>query len=481
MPTSRLCSARFATRRRPERETFGPELATIAEQLGQPFMPWQRLVAEIGGEIDPETRLPAYREVMVTVPRQSGKTALFLSWQLHRCLSPRWVHPQRSVFTAQTGSDARQKWLDELFPLIRNSPLKRFVERITQGMGNESIRFTTGSSIRLLSTSRSSGHGKTLHQAVEDEIWHDVDFRREQALRPAMITIPDAQLLPCSTAGTDASVMLNQKIKQGRAAAVEDTGRDVAYIEFSAPPRWDPFDDEVYYSFHPALCPDPPCRCGDGQWRHTITIDALHAERTALDPAEFARAYGNVPNIPDDAREIPAAAWAQVLDPVAAPTGDELRFGLDIPEDRSAGAITVCGDAVIELLEYRPGVGWILDRAKELADRWDGVFVLDDGGPGRYFADDLRDAGVRVERFGGPDVAAACGRMYDAIADGLVTFSTRGDFGPMQRAVEGLVGKPVGDRRVWSRTLSTCDVSPFYAATLAYRPAGVAEPFALFG
>ena len=157
------------------------------------------------------------------MPRQQGKTTLFLSWQINRCLSPRWAQPQRSAFTAQSGKDARDKWMDELFPLIRRSRALRpgagLTARIYEGMGNEYIRFTNGSLIRLLSTSSSSGHSKTLHQAVLDEIWHDQDSRREQGLGPSMLTIADAQVLMCSTAGTAASVVLNRYMELGRAAA----------------------------------------------------------------------------------------------------------------------------------------------------------------------------------------------------------------------------------------------------------------------
>ena len=112
-----------------------------------------------------------------------------------------------------------------------------------------------------LNCSTSSGHSKTLHQAVMDEVWHDTDDRREQGLRPAMITIQDAQLLVCSTAGTDDSVVLNRKVTDGREAVERDTGHGVAYFEWSAPDGWDPDDEDSYFGFMPALCPDPPCRC----------------------------------------------------------------------------------------------------------------------------------------------------------------------------------------------------------------------------
>lgn len=434
-------------------------------------MPWQALVADVAGEYDPATGIPYYREVIVTVPRQSGKTTLFLSFQVHRCTAPRWSHPQRSAFTAQTGKDARDKWLDELFPLLRKSRLKPHIARIYEGMGNEYVKFRNGSLIRILSSSNSSGHSKTLHQATADEIWHDQDDRREQGLRPAMITIPDAQLLVCSTAGTEASVVLRRKVKAGRAAVEEDSGHGIAYFEYSAPggKDWDPDDTESFYAFHPALCPDPPCRCGDGKWRHTITIDALLVERAGMELCEFRRAYGNIESSSQD-REIPEDVWLRVQSPDAAPVG-ELRLGLDVAEDRSSGAFAVFGGGVVETLEHRPGVGWMVERATEIALRHDAIVVLDGSGPAAYMAKDLRAAGIWVEDLSAGEVIEQCSRIYDDIADAKIKFSTRGDhWAAMNAAVAGLVSKPAGDRTVWSRVLSTEDITPFYAATLAYQP-----------
>lgn len=434
-------------------------------------MPWQHQVADVLGEYDAETGMPFYRETIVTVERQAGKTTLFCACQCHRCLAPRWTHPQRSVFTSHTGKDARDKWLDELFPAIRNSPLQRFVSQIATGMGNEYVRFKTGSIIRLLSSSTSVGHGKTLHQAAADEIWHDTDDRREQGLRPAMITIPDAQLLVCSTAGNATSVVLKRKRRAGRAAVQADTGRGIAYFEWSAPDDWNPHTQmDLMYEFHPALCPDPPCRCGNGEWRHTLTMDALLVERDGMELGEFIRAYGNRDSEDIGERVIPDDVWGRVLDPAAKPTG-QLRFGIDASADRDAGAIAAGDPKVIELLEHRPGVGWMVERAAELALKWEGVVVLDAAGPIAYMAKDLRDKGVRVEALQAGEVAQQCGRMYDDIADRKVVFARRGPlWDRMEKAVAGLAQKPAGDRMVWSREASTEDISPFFAATLCWDP-----------
>src|SRR6266581_41424 len=394
-PQTRLlpsCSPKWATRRRPERDSFGGELAKIASKLGQPFMPWQCDAALVGCEIDHETDLPAYRKVLITVPRQQGKTTLFLSWQIDRCLSPRWAQPQRSAFTAQSGKDARDKWLDELFPLIRRSrALKPLVSRIYEGMGNEYIRFTNGSLIRLLSTSASSGHSKTLHQAVLDEIWHDTDSRREQGLGPSMLTVADAQVLMCSTAGTAASVVLDRYMKLGRAAVEADSGNGIAYIECSAPDRWDPADEDSYYGFMPALCPAPPCRCGGGKWRHTITMDAIRSERASMEAPEFARAYGNIPDL-SGARSGRAdlGSWAERADPRSQVT-EPVALAFAVAPDSSTSAIAVGGrrgDGLGhgELTDYRPGTAGLIGRVLELADRWDPcVLVINPAGAAGAF------------------------------------------------------------------------------------------------
>lgn len=503
------CPPRYATRRRPERETFGHELAAIAEKLGQPFMPWQRFVADVGCEIDPASGLPAYREVRVTIPRQSGKTTLFLSWQINRCVSRRWRHPQRSAFTAQTGKDARDKWIDELFPLIRSSALKSLVSskgsrlEINEGMGNEAIKFKTGSLIRLLSTSTSSGHSKTLHQAVMDEVWHDSDDRREQGLRPAMITVRDAQLLVCSTAGTAGSVVLNRKVDSGREAVLRDSGHGVAYFEWSAPDGWDPDDEDSYFSFSPALCPDPPCRCappGEG-WRHTITLEALRAERGSMTPAEFARAYGNVATGSKDQKwlVISEADWEALLDDLSQ-AKDPLVFAVDITPERSFSSIGACGaradgDLHGEVVDHGPGTSWVAKRAVELNKRWSPArWVIDAGGAAGFLIPTLLEAGLPVEPMSARNVGQAFGMFRSASASleqGSAPESAEtltgapGDLAEeeftvpklwvrlnrhgaaLSAAVEGASTRRVGDGTTWDRKSSATVISPLVAVTNA--------------
>jgi hypothetical protein len=469
------CSPKFATRRRPERRTFGGELAAVAANLGQPFMPWQRAAADIGCEIDPGTGRPAYRKVIVTVPRQSGKTTLFLTWQLNRCLSPRWVQPQRSAFTAQSGKDARDKWLDEIFPLIRRSrKVMPLVGRIYEGMGNEYVRFRNGSVLRLLSTSSSSGHSKTLHQAVLDEIWHDADSRREQGLSPAMITVADAQLLVCSTAGTDASVVLNRQIELGRAAVQEDSGHGIAYIEYSAPDSWDPKDEASYYGFMPALCPDPPCRCGGKKWRHTVTMDAIRSERVSMEPPEFARAYGNIPDRSSGAGTwtvIGEIAWGGLADPESHPV-PRVALSAVFAHDQSRAAVGLAGwrrDGLlhVEVADYRSGTAWVVPWLIDRNERHDPLgVVVDEGSHEAAIIKDLEAAGVPVIKIGTRGVAQAYSEFIEDATDSKrLRHRHQSD---LDDALEIAVPRDVGDGgQAWGRRKSAGDISPVVAVTNA--------------
>src|SRR5262245_9995567 len=144
-PNSRLdCPPRWATRRRPDRQTLGPRVAEVAELLGTPLMPWQRHVVDVALEVDPDTGLLVYREIDLTVPRQSGKTFLLLAVMIHRALGFGQRQRQRILYTAQTRNDARRKWEDEHVQVLQRSPLRnRFTVRKSNGA--EAIRWRNGS------------------------------------------------------------------------------------------------------------------------------------------------------------------------------------------------------------------------------------------------------------------------------------------------------------------------------------------------
>jgi hypothetical protein len=462
------CEPRWATPRTPGRRTLGAQAARIADQLGVPLMPWQQLVLDVGLELG-DDGLPCYREVWVTVPRQNGKTTLILVKMLNRALL--WerrgrVVPQKLMYSAQTGKDAREKILEDFVPMLKQSPMWVTVDRVLSGMGNEAVRFKTGSLLKKLESSDSSGHGKTVDDATIDEAFRDLDDRREQALIPSMSTIADAQLWGISTAGTDASVYLRRKVDVGREAVNADRRTGVAYFEWSAADDADPDDPATWWSCMPAL-------------GRTINEGVVQHARQTMTDGEFRRAYLNQWTSSAEA-VISSDVWAAVQGE-HKPDG-RLTFALDVNPDRTAAAIAVADrDGRVELVEYRPGTSWVTARVVELVGRWSGRVALDATGPAGSLSADLEAAGVEVDRYNGGRLAAACGAFYDAVADRRVQVRPSPQ---LTTAVEGARRQSVGDAWRWARKDLTVDVCPLVAVTVAFDAARATPndvPFVVYG
>ena len=295
------CPPRWGTCRRPDWPTLGPRVGQIAASLGKPFMPWQQHVADVAMEIDPVTGLLAYREVVVTVPRQSGKTTLLLAVMVHRALGFRL--PQVITYTAQSRIKAREKWEDEHIPILERSPLKSLF-RVRKTTGNEAILWQNGSRHGIESTTEKAGHGPTLDLGVIDEAFAHVDSRAEQAFKPAMITRPSPQLLVCSTAGTPKSVYLRGKVNAGRVRSEMGSADSVAYFEWSAPDDADPADPATWRACMPAL----GIVRADGTG---ITETTIAAELESMELPDFRRAYLNqwLDNFPEEWQVIAADRW----------------------------------------------------------------------------------------------------------------------------------------------------------------------------
>jgi hypothetical protein len=431
----------------------------VAARLGLPLMPWQQLVADVGGELDSRTGLPVYREVIVTVPRQSGKTTLVLGWEVQRAIG--WDGAQRIAYSAQSGKDAREKLLDDQVPILETRRRSVGLRRVVRTNGSEAVEFLNGSKLVLLASSADSGHGKTLDLGVKDEFWADYDDRRDQALIPAMATRAAAQVLTCSTMGTDLSVPLNEAVRRGRVAVeAGDVTSGIAYFEWSAEPDEDPDDPETWWGCMPAL-------------GYTITERVVVHARATLEDGEFRRAFLNQQTKADE-RVIPAGAWDGVCGNFA-PAGP-LTFSLDVNPERSGGAIVAAGvegTPTVELVDQRAGTGWLVDRAVELSGRHGSTrWVVDGRGPAGSLIGDLERGGLEVHAVSVAEMVEACGQFYDRVLERAVRVRAHPK---LDAAAAAAAKRSVSDAFVWARKSAATDISPLVAVTLALWGATRAE------
>jgi phage terminase large subunit-like protein len=467
------CEPSLATNRSPERKTYGSRVTTVARELGTPLMPWQQLVADVALEIDPATGLLAYREITLTVPRQSGKTTLILALAVQRALG--FIEPQRIIYSAQTRLDARQKWEDDQLPILAKSSFGPPMDeggsfyKVRKTTGNEAILWRNGSRHGIIATTLKSGHGQTLDLGFVDEAFAQEDNRLETAFKPTMITRKQPQLWNVSTAGDDRSTYLHSKVDAGRACVKADLRQGIAYFEWSAPIKADPADEETWWNCMPAL-------------GRTISIDAIRADYNSMTKAgnlaEFRRSYLNqwLDAIPDEWLVIPQGVWEGAFSPPIS-HGD-VAIAIDVTPKRTFTTICAAwrrpdGNMDVEVIEHRPGTAWVPKRVGELVKKWRPVapegrkngVVIDPSGPAGPLIDLVEQEGVEVMKINARETAQACGRFFDMVTDSR---TLRHNNEPvLNAAVAGAIRRDLGDGWAWARKGTSVDISPLVATTLA--------------
>lgn len=455
---------RHHTPRNTSRRTLGGAAAVLAEALGMPFMPWQRRAADVILEINEQGRL-VYKEVYISVPRQSGKTALTLTLGLHRLLS---TPNGRIWYTAQTGQAARERFTKELIP--KATAVFGDFFKVNLGAGDtRMIVPSTNAQFRPHPPNDKYLHGEQSDLNLIDEPWSYTEAQGDalmQAVVPTQNTRPDAQTIFLSTMGDASSTWWHDRIDR----AISEPRDTVAVIDYGINPADDPADIEAVITAHPAV-------------GHTIEPAAIYGAAATMSPSEFARAYANR-RTSTRVSAFPAEHLASVLtDALTIADGSEIGLGVATAWDRSETAIYAAGWAtdgvtpVVEIVDARPGTRWAIERIKELAATHNPLtFFADPKGPTSVIATtpELEDI---LAALTSDQVAAGTADLTERITDGRVCLRRNES---IAKGLDVLAFRDVGDRgRFLDRRRSAGSIAHPEAAMLALAAltrAGMAEP-----
>lgn len=447
--------------------TLGPQVVEIMRRLGTPALPWTRQALDVLYEHTPTKAGPKFRfrEAVVTVPRQSQKSTIAMAVLVHRC-SVLTDLPQLTVYSAQTGHDARRKFTDDFWPILEASSLHRLVTRTRRSSGHETL-WLGHSRIEAISSNQEAGHGRVVDLAVVDEAFADEDDRREQALLPAMLTRGahtggTPMLFICSTAGTDTSTFLKRKVDVGRETVRNGNDGGIFFCEYGLPDDADLDDEGLWYAHHPGLAGG------------LISIDAIRHLRTTMTDSEFRRSVGNQ-WVHSNELLIDFDLWQQVKDAAASP--ERPHFGVDMNPERTHCSIAAADQrGHLELVDHGGGTGWVPARCKELLGKYPGARLVVDGhGPAGTLLPELeRLCGLRkLKVVSSRELAAASATFYDGVTEGWMCVRPHLD---LDLAVAGAKKRMRTDAFTWARGRATVDLSPLVAASLAvwfarnYRP-----------
>ncbi|MFD6684194.1 hypothetical protein, partial [Micromonospora parva] len=468
----------------------GQEAVELAALAGLQLLPWQQHVLDVGLR-EREDGSWASFEVCVNVPRQNGKGAVIEArelWGLFLGNEQLIIHSAHEFKTSRVA-------FQRIEGLILGCPdLRKRVLRVRNNTTETSITLKTGQTLQFLARSGGSGRGFTGDTNIMDECMMLGDDAMG-ALMPTMSAIPNPQLWYLGSAGIGyPSVQLGRLRRRVLTAAESGTpDPSLSYFEWSVDP-------------HVAECPQG-CSAHDGaddpaSWAkanpslgHLIGHEFVRNERASLGTSGiFERERLGVGNYPSDEADtwqvIGEDAWRALADPKSAPDGP-IAMAIDATPERSHAAIAVAGPwrggTHVEVVEHRPGMGWVVERAKELHERHKPrCWVVDGGGPAGSLIEDLaEELGVEVVQPKARQIADAVGQFYDAVADQSLSHI---DQAPLAVALAGAQKRPLGDAWAWARRTEGVDISPLVAATLARWGLGAeiedkeaSEPWAVYG
>ncbi|EGD53223.1 terminase large subunit domain-containing protein [Gordonia neofelifaecis] len=423
----------------------------MSELLGRPLMPWQILAADLIGECDASGRL-IHPLVVVTVPRQSGKTALLAAVMLHRLIM--LGEGGRVWYTAQTGIKAReQMW--EMMDAIDRSALGPLIKS-KRGAGDTSMELLgTGARAKMHPPTPDSLHGNQSDLNVIDEAWF---FDEPQAhglmgaITPTQSTRPNAQTIIISTAGTAESVWFHDLVARGHDGAL-------CLVDYGVADGVTPDDYPAIAAAHPAI-------------GHTQKAAILPAAREQLSSGEFLRAYGNV-RTRTESRLLPAEIVDAATTTTPLPATGAVVFGCALSFERDDAAIVACmaaddGTPVVELVARFTSAEGVAARCAELTDRHGGHVAIAPAGPAGSIADDADRLGATVTRYADAELSSSTADFLDRIRATPPTVRIRAHEA-FTDAFDAAALRTSGDRLHWSRRGSAGSIAVLEAATLAVR------------
>lgn len=458
-----LAIPRHHTPRDSHAATYGPAVDRVSRMLKGPLKRWQRDAFDVSLELDPETGKWRYHTVLISVPRQSGKTYGFMAVGMHRTL----ILPEgRTWYTAQTGQAARERWVKDCATPARRSMGKL----LTCKMGAGDTRLiipSTDSQFRPMPPTGDYLHGEQSDLVGIDEPWaHSVAAGTAllQAVVPTMTTRHDLghgpQTFYFSTMGDGNSEWWHGMLDD--AIAMPKPG--VCVIDYGISDDVDPTDLEAVYRAHPAA--------GEG-----LSMKALEDAASSLSPSEFARAYGNrrtkVANALFRSVDVDAATTTDALDAGPVHIGVAVSWTHDAAAVVAAG--TIGGTPAVELIESRPGQAWVTELVKEIQRLHRPVSIrIDAHGPSAHLSEELAAAlpDGTLELASIDELIQATDFMVEAIPEGRMKLRAAPEFAA---ELAGVALRTIGDKgRVIDRKRSRGSIATIEAALLAVH--GVRRP-----
>lgn len=447
--------------------TIGDKAIQLADASGVHLDDWQKYVLRHSLARRDDGKWAAF-EVGLNVPRQNGKGEIILTRELASLFLDELADERYAIHSSHqqdTSLDAQVR----LWSVIEDDPeLRAQMLRPRFANGQEELRHKNGSKIRFRTRTKGGGRGFSCDLLVLDEAM----FIPESA---------HSALLPTLSAR---SMKENPQILYA-GSAVDQEFHDHGLIWSRVRERGIAGDDPSLAYFEYSVDLDHPEKLSKTQaadqdlWKQAnpalgirIAPEYVEKELRAMEARGFAVErlgigdYHRTDGVEQD--KIDIEDWKNLVD-LDSRLVDPICIAFDVDPRRHASVVAAGGNQDgnwhVEVVKAAQGTSWVIPMLLQLQDRHNPEVILaDDHGPAGSLVQAAQDAGIPLELVTAGDVAAACGRLVDAVEEKTLRHLGTDE---LMAAIRGAKSRPLGDAWAWSRKNSSVDISPLVAATLA--------------
>lgn len=242
--------------------SYGFDVIDFAELvLRHPLDPWQQEAVIRAGELLPDGTC-RFAIVLILVSRQNGKTELLVVLALY------WLFVDNIAMILGTSTKldyAKESWrkavqLARRIPALAAEIPNRGGVRKANGE-QELTRAPSGDvddfdacRYKIAASNEEGGRSLAIGRLILDELRQHHTYDAWDAMEPTTSAVADSQIWALSNAGSDRSIVLNEKRDDALAAiAAGDTDTDICLLEWSAPEDADPLDLHALAQANPNL------------------------------------------------------------------------------------------------------------------------------------------------------------------------------------------------------------------------------------
>ena len=392
-------------------ESRGHEIAELAERIGQPLLPWQRLLLDDMSVVD-ENNMFIKKSSLVLLARQSGKSHMMRM----RMLAGLFCFGEENILMMSSQRKMAIRSLEIMVMIVeRNDFLLKQVKggkidtAWRRTTGNEGLHLENGNRIEVIAANSDSARGLTADVLWIDEL-REVGEAAMDASKSTTLTRPNSQRFYTSNAGSAESEVLIHM----RERSMMKPPRSLGFYEYSAPENCDIWDRSAWAMANPSL----GILISEEAVEETIATSTVVAARTET-LCQFVNTGLTSPWTP--------GSWEDLADKdMQMNPGMTVMFAFDVdPHTRRsaslvAGALLPDGRIALQLLQTWESLIAVDELQiavdiKKKADEWHPRLVLHDSYTTAAIAERLKNSGVAVEPVVGAQFYTACSTFKDAI------------------------------------------------------------------